>query len=84
MAEANGIKLQTLSWMLFGYGRSPWQRDVDRLVPVWFLDAVCERTGLSREEVSRTTLDIYPGRLYPKPRSSGELRWVLPIGSVGT
>jgi hypothetical protein len=83
VAEANGIKLQTLSWMLFGYGKSPWQRDIDRLAPTWFLDAVCERSGLSREEAHFATLDIYRGRLYPKSRTSGELRWILPIGSAG-
>lgn len=83
VATANGIKLQTLSWMLFGYGRSPWQRDVDRLPPAWFLDSVCTHAGLSREEAWRATLDTYRGRLYPKPRSSGVLRWVLPIVSAG-
>lgn len=83
VAEANGIKLQTLSWMLFGYGRSPWQRDIDRLAPAWFLDTACEHTGLSREEAHRATLDTYRGHLYPKPRPSGELRWILPICSAG-
>lgn len=83
VAEANGIKLQTLTWMLFGYGRSPWQRDVDRLAPAWFLDTICERTGLSLEEASSATLDAYRGRLYSKPRTSGMLRWILPIGSEG-
>jgi hypothetical protein len=83
VAEANGIKLETLSWMLFGYGNSPWHRDVDRQPPPWFLDIVCTRTGLGREDAERATLDTYRGRLYPKPRSSSLLRWVLPIISVG-
>lgn len=83
VAEANGIKLQTLSWMLFGYGNSPWHRDVDRQPPARFLDIVCARTGLSREDANRATLDTYRGRLYSRPRSSGLLRWVSPIISAG-
>lgn len=83
VAEANGIKLQTLSWMLFGYGRSPWHRDLDRKPPTWFLDTVCARTGLSRDEACRATLDVYRGYLYPRQRLSGMLRWVLPILSAG-
>jgi len=83
VAEANGIKLQTLSWMLFGYGNSPWHRDVDRQPPARFLDIVCARTGLSREDVNGATLDTYRGRLYPKPRSSGLLRWISPLISAG-
>jgi hypothetical protein len=83
VAEANGIKLQTLSWMLFGYGNSPWHRDVDRQPPARFLDIVCAQTGLSREDANRATLDAYRGRLYLRPRSSGMLRWVSPIISAG-
>lgn len=83
MAEANGIKLQTLSWMLFGYGNSPWHRDVDRQPPARFLDIVCVHTGLSREDANHTTLGTYRGRLYPKPKSSGLLRWISPIISAG-
>lgn len=83
VAEANGIKLQTLSWMLFGYGNSPWHRDVDRQPPARFLDIVCARTGLSRQNANRATLDTYRGRLYPRPRSSGMLRWISPIISAG-
>lgn len=83
VAEANGIKLQTLSWMLFGYGRSPWHRDVDRMPPPWFLETVCAHTGLSLERAWGATLDTYRGRLFSKPRTSGLLRWVLPIMSAG-
>jgi len=82
--EANGIKLQTLSWMLFGYGNSPWHRDVDRQPSTRFLDIVCARTGLRRKDAECATLDTYRGRLYPKPRTSSLLRWVLPIISAGT
>ncbi len=83
VAEANEIKLQTLSWMLFGYGNSPWHRDIDRQPPTRFLDIVCALTGLSREDANCATLGAYRGRLYPRSRTSGMLRWVLPIISAG-
>ena len=83
VAESNAIKLQTLSWMLFGYGKSPWNRDIDRLAPPWFLEAICAHTGIGYDEVYCTTLDSYCTRLYPKRQSSGQLRWVLPIVSHG-
>lgn len=83
VAEANEIKLQTLSWLLFGYNRSPWNRDIDHIAPPWFAEAVCMHTGIGYDEVYRTTLDGYFTRLYPKRRSSGQLRWVLPIISYG-
>ena len=50
VAEANAIKLQTLSWMLFGNGVSPWNRDIDRNAPRWLIDVLCEHTGSSYGE----------------------------------
>lgn len=83
VAEANAIKLQTLSWMLFGDGLSPWNRDIDRNAPQWLIDALCEHTGSSDWEVFRMTLVTYGGRLYPRRQAFGQLRWILPIRSYG-
>lgn len=83
VAEANAIKLQTLSWMLFGNGRSPWNRDVDRSAPLWLVQALCQHTGTSDQVVLDTTLVSYRSRLYSRGRIAGQLRWILPIGSYG-
>ena len=83
VAAANGIKLQTLSWMLFGNGRSPWNRDIDRSAPGWLIKALSQYTGTNYWDVFHTTLTTYRTRLYPRRRTAGQLRWILPIRSYG-
>lgn len=79
VAQANGIKLQTLCWMLFGNERSPWNRDVDRSAPKWLIKAICEHTGTCYWDAYHKTLTTYRTILYPSRRRSGQLRWILPI-----
>ncbi len=79
VAQANGIKLQTLCWMLFGNERSPWNRDVDRSAPKWLIKTICEHTGTRYWDAYHTTLTTYRTILYPNRRRSGQLRWILPI-----
>lgn len=81
VAEANAIKLQTLCWMLFGNARSPWNRDIDRSAPKWLLKAICEHTGTNYWDAYRTTLTTYRTVLYPSRQRSGQLRWILPVGT---
>lgn len=81
VAEANAIKLQTLCWMLFGNARSPWNRDVDRSAPKWLLKAICEHTGTNYWDAYHTTLTTYRAVLYPGRQRSGQLRWILPVGT---
>jgi len=83
VAEANAIKLQTLSWMLFGNGRSPWNRDIDRSAPRWLIEALSQHTGINYWEVFHTTLVTYRTRLYPRRQAAGQLRWILPVRSYG-
>lgn len=83
VAEANGIKLQALCWMLFGNERSPWNRDIDRSAPKWLLKAICEHTGTSYWDAYHTTLTAYRAILYPGRQRSGQLRWILPIRTHG-
>lgn len=83
VAEANAIKLQTLSWMLFGNGRSPWNRDIDRGAPRWLIEALSQHTRTNCWDVFHTTLVTYLSRLYPRRRAAGQLRWILPVRSYG-
>jgi len=70
VAQANAIKLQTLSWMLFGNERSPWNRDIDRSAPPWLLKELALHTGTNYWDVFHTTLVTYRQRLYPRRRLS--------------
>lgn len=79
VAQANGIKLQTLCWILFGNARSPWNRDIDRSAPKWLLKAMSEHTGVNYWDAYHATLTTYRTILYPNRRRSGQLRWILPV-----
>lgn len=83
IARANAIKLQTLSWQLFGNKRSPWNRDIDRSAPPWLLRALCTHTGCNYWDAFHTTLVTYRGQLYPHRQTSGQLSWILPIKGHG-
>lgn len=79
IAEANGVKLETMTHLLFGAYLLPWNRDVDRLAPKWLLKGICAHTGASYWDAYRMTLAGYRTRLYPHRQDSGQLRWILPI-----
>lgn len=84
VAEANAIKLQTLSRMLYGTQRTPWNRDIDRFAPKWLLKEICRHTGTNYWVAYQTTLSTYRNLLYSKRRLTGQLQWVLPNLSHGT
>lgn len=83
VAAANGIKLQTLSWMLFGNAQSPWNRDIDRAAPPWLIKTLSHHTGTNYWKAFHTTLVTYRMRLYPYRQAVGQLRWVLPVHHHG-
>lgn len=83
-AEANGIKLQTLSRLLFGTSVSPWNRDCDRSAPKWILEPICEHTGIDYGKAYGMTLGVYEGLLYMRRRKSGQLRWILAVKTTAT
>jgi len=79
IAEANGIKLETMTHLLFGLYLLPWNRDIDRLAPKWLLKEICAHTGTGYWDAYRATLAGYRTRLYPQRKESGQLRWILPV-----
>jgi hypothetical protein len=83
IAEANGIKLYTLTLGLFGDRLTPWHRDIDRLAPKWLLNQICAKTGVGYWDAYHTTLTGYRTHLYPRRQVSGQLRWILPISTFG-
>ncbi|MCU7872093.1 MAG: TniQ family protein [Candidatus Thiodiazotropha sp. (ex Lucinoma borealis)] len=84
IAQANVIKLQTLSRMLFGENLSPWMRDIDRTPPPWLLNTFCRYTGTNRQTVGRATLETYKNRLFANNRVSGHQQWILTLSQAGT
>jgi len=84
IARANGIKLHTLSRILFGTDKSPWNRDIDRSAPAWLVEAISRHSGVPFQKVIEATLVAYQGHLYRHTQSVGQLRWVLPICAYGT
>lgn len=79
IAEANGVKLETMTHLLFGAYPLPWNRDIDRLAPKWLLKGICAHTGSCYWEAYRMTLAGYRTRLYRYRKDSGQLRWILPV-----
>ena len=79
IAEANAVKLHTLTRFLFGdHKRSPWMRDIARSGPEWLVEKISEVTGTTRELANQTTLNSYYGKIFPAKQISGQLRWLLP------
>lgn len=80
IAEANAIKLQTMSRMLFGV-YSPWSRDVGRHAPDFVINKIVEATGTPVSRVRRTTLHGYIGWFSRNICTSGQNHWILPVKS---
>lgn len=77
LAHGHGMKVQTFCNVIFGNRRQIWNRDIDRLAPVWLLDELNMRTSTPMNTVMRTTLRSYEGILYRKFRTAGPLHWIL-------
>lgn len=84
IAEKNGIKLHTLSQILFGPHSRPWIRDIDRQGPESILNKLCQVIGVSTDMARETTLSGFEGRIFPKIRWSGQVRWLLPVKGRST
>ncbi|MFC0154178.1 TniQ family protein [Xanthomonas dyei] len=80
VAKANGLKLQTFCDRVFGKEHQLWNRDIDRSAPDWLLDTLARHSGTPTDVVLHTTLGVYRGRLFRERHSSGQLRWILPMG----
>jgi hypothetical protein len=77
LAHSHGLKVQTFCHLIFGGTLQVWNRDIDRLAPSWLLQELQGRTGISWEDVSKTTLRAYEKHLYRKFRTAGVLPWIL-------
>ncbi|MCU7841248.1 MAG: TniQ family protein [Candidatus Thiodiazotropha sp. (ex Troendleina suluensis)] len=82
--QANGVKLQTVTRMLFGENISPWMRDIDRTPPDWLVDTFCLNTGVDRDTAYQATLKSYKQKLFHRNRISGHQQWILTLRQAGT
>ena len=80
LARAHGLKLQSFSQLVFGRAYQLWNRDLDRLAPIWVVERLAEITATSLERAWHTTLASYEGVVYPRHAETGILRWVLNVG----
>lgn len=79
VAHANGLKVQSFCRLTFGNERQVWNRDIDRLAPLWLIEAMATRTGTTIERVWQTTLMAYRGKLFEQEKASGQLKWMLSL-----
>lgn len=77
LAHGHGLKVQTLCNLTFGNRHQVWNRDIDRLAPMWLITELCRRTDTPLDVAWATTLRTYEGWLYPRYRASGVLQWIL-------
>lgn len=79
IAHANGLKVQTFCVQEFGNAHQIWNRDIDRLAPVWLIETISRKTGTPLKRAWSTTLLCYEGKLYDNYHPAGQLRWILPL-----
>lgn len=79
IAEANAIKLHTLTRLVLKGVPNPWIRDIDRQRRNGLWRRLGTLTGTSFRDVRRTTLASFEGHIFPKLHLSGQMRWVLPL-----
>ncbi|MBX3738184.1 MAG: TniQ family protein [Candidatus Didemnitutus sp.] len=80
IAHAHGLKIQTFSQLVFGREYQLWNRDIDRGAPSWLLATLAARTGTPMRVVRSLTIAAFRRRLFWHWHSSGQLRWVAPLG----
>jgi hypothetical protein len=80
LAQANGLKLNTLGLHVWGKTQPIWNRDIDRSASHKIVDAFCSKTGAPHERAWGTTLWGYEGILYEKHNPNGNTKWILPAG----
>lgn len=79
VAEANAVKLHTLTRINLRQFPNPWNRDIDRQGPPWLLRRFASLTGVSRLALLKTTLHGFAGHVFPRILLCGQLRWLLPV-----
>jgi hypothetical protein len=80
LARANGLKVQTLTRMIFGGDTSIWTRDIDTLASDEFLAALSRCTGATPDEAFQSTLKACDGSFTESITVTNRAGWILPLG----
>ena len=81
LAWANRLKVHSLFNEMAGHRAAVWNRDIDRMVPVWLLQEIERLTGISASKARAAGLDGLMGTLNGgTPNRIGSETWLLPLG----
>lgn len=80
IAHGNGFKVHNFYAEFFGREKQIWNRDIDHHAPPWLLEALEERTGISRERIEQTTLRNFESWVFEQFTENGITKGVLPLG----
>ena len=79
LAMAHCLKLHTFTRFVFGKIEI-WNRDIDKSASAQHIMRLREVTGYSEEDIFKTTLHAYEGRLYEFHNPNGNSAWIMPAG----
>lgn len=79
LARANGLKLHTFCDIAWPH-KAIWNRDIDKSADEEIITVLADKTATPLDRAYRTILQAYEGRLYEKHNSSGNTKWILPVG----
>ena len=80
IAHGNGFKVHNFYAEFFGREKQIWNRDIDHHAPLWLLEALEERTGVSRARIEQTTLRNFESWVFDEFTENGITKGVLPLG----
>lgn len=81
VAWANRLKVHSLCVQMAGNDAPVWSRDIDRLLPAWFLYEIERLTGTPASTAKAAGLDGIAESLNGcKPNRIGNETWLLPLG----
>lgn len=80
LTMAHALKLHTFCSLVWSCRKDIWNRDIDKCADQSILEVLSKKTATPPEDVARTTLSDYQGRLYEKHNPYGNTRWIMPVG----
>lgn len=80
LAHHNHLKVHALCRRIYGNQAPVWNRDVDRLVPGWLVEALELMTRIPADEIRSYSLADLSQSVNGHHEANGNAAWVLPLG----